>query len=120
MPAIDPLSFFFWKGPRLLIDVRPAPSFLKGSLENARSIPQDQYSSLECLRHEIQILQAGQPLHLVDDDGITAEHLSRGTTIDHLEGGYKSFKIWRDLAFDTGPPLYLLGGYSGSGKTASD
>jgi tRNA 2-selenouridine synthase SelU len=117
MPALDPVSFFFWKGPRLLIDVRPATTFLKGSLENARSISQDQYSTLEELRDQIQSLQADRPLHLIDVDGITSENLSRGTKIDYLEGGYKTFKAWRDRAFDAGPHLYLIAGYSGSGKT---
>ena len=117
MAALDPLSFFLWKEPRLLVDVRPAASFRKGSLENARSVPEDQYSNPEELLYQIQNLQAEGPLHLIDRDGTTAEYLSRGTPIKHLKGGYKTFKIWRDAAFDIGPPLYLLGGYSGSGKT---
>lgn len=117
MPALDPLSFFFWKAPRLLVDVRPAATFRKGSLENARSIPEDQYSNLEDFRYQIQNLQAEGPLHLIDRDETTAEYLSRGTPIKYLKGGYKTFKIWRDAAFEGGAPLYLLGGYSGSGKT---
>jgi len=117
MAALDPLSFFLWDGPRLLIDIRPAATFRKGSLENARSIPEDQYSNQEDLLYQIQNLQAEGPLHLIDRDGTTAEYLSRGIPIKYLKGGYKTFKIWRDFAFDAGPPLYLLGGYSGSGKT---
>ena len=49
MSALDPLSFFLWKKPRLLVDVRPAAAFRKGSLENARSIPEDQFSNHEDL-----------------------------------------------------------------------
>ena len=117
MPVLDHLSFFLWKSPRLLVDVRPGAAFGKGSLENARSIPQDQYSNLEDLLNEIQNLETKEPLHLIDQDGTTSEYLSRGSSIQYLGGGYKAFKLWRDLAFDAGPPLYLLGGYSGSGKT---
>ena len=117
MPALDPLPFFFWKKPRLLVDVRPATAFRKGSLENARSIPEDQYANQEDLLNEIKKLQDEGPLHLIDLDGTTSEYLSQGVSIKYLKGGYEAFKIWRDLAFDAGPPLYLLGGYSGSGKT---
>jgi tRNA 2-selenouridine synthase SelU len=117
MPAIDPLSFFLWKNPRLLVDVRPTAAFSKGSLDNARSIPEDQYSSHEDLLKEIKNLQREGLLHLIDRDGTASEYISHGAPIKYLKGGYEAFKIWRDLAFDAGPPLYLLGGYSGAGKT---
>ena len=117
MPALDPLSFFLWKKPRLLVDIRPAAAFRKGSLENAISIPEDKYSNHEDLLIEIKNLQDEGPLHLIDRDGTISEYLSQRAALKYLKGGYEAFKIWRDLAFDAGPPLNLLGGYTGSGKT---
>ncbi|HZB11893.1 MAG TPA: rhodanese-like domain-containing protein [Chryseolinea sp.] len=117
MPALDPTSFFFWKNPRQLIDVRHATTFLKGSIENAISIPENDYSSLEDLRYKIHNLQGGAPLHLIDRNGTTSKYLSQDSLVTYLEGGYEAFKKWRDVAFNNGPQLYLIGGYSGSGKT---
>src|SRR5688500_3909316 len=116
MPALDATSFFFWKNPRQLIDVRHATTFLKGSIENAISIPENDYSSLEDLRYKIHNLQGGAPLHLIDRNGTTSKYLSQDSLITYLEGGYEAFKKWRDVAFNNGPQLYLIGGYSGSGK----
>lgn len=117
MPALDSQSFFIWKKPRLLVDVRSAAAFRKGSFVNAISIPQDQYSSHQVLLTEIQKLQELAPLHLIDRNGTISEYLSQGSIITYLEGGYEAFKTWRDVAFNGGPQLYLIGGYSGSGKT---
>ena len=92
MPALDPLPFFLWKNPRLLVDVRPAAAFRKGSLENALSIPEDQYSNPEDLLNTIKKLQDEVPLHLIDRDGTTSEYLSQGVAIKYLKGGYEAFK----------------------------
>lgn len=101
----------------MLVDIRPAAAFRKGSLVNARSIPEDKYSNHQDLLNEIKKLLDEGPLHLIDRDGTITEYLSKSTPLKYLKGGYEAFKIWRDLAFDAGPPLYLLGGCSGSGKT---
>lgn len=117
MAALNPLTFFLWDKPRILIDVRPGAAFQKGSLENAKSMPTEEYSSIkEFINHEL-ISNTKESLHLIDLDGKTANQLSLLKPVTYLEGGYKYFKYWRERAFETGPQINVLGGYTGSGKT---
>jgi len=117
MPALDPLSFFFWDKPRILVDIRPVRSFRKGSLEGARSFPlEEHYNIAEFLNQEF-IVKSKKPLHLIDLDGKTAKDFSQLINLSYLEGGYKNFKAWREKAFEDGSQTNVLGGYTGSGKT---
>ena len=117
MPALDPISFFLWDKPRILVDIRPVGAFRKGSLEGARSIPIEEYHTIEEFFNQEFITKSEEPLHLIDLDGRTAKQLSILKPMDYLEGGYKYYKSWRDKAFETGPKINVLGGYTGSGKT---
>lgn len=117
MAAIDPLTFFLWDQPRILVDIRPYRIFRKGSLENARSMPIDEYSSFKEFLNQEMISEPGDPVHFIDLDGKTAIQLSRLMNCDYLEGGYKHYKLWREKAFETGPQINIIGGYTGSGKT---
>ena len=117
MPALDPLTFFLWDKPRLLVDIRPHNSFVNGSLENAISIPIEEYKNPEEFFNHIQIKESGLPLQMIDLDGEIAGQLSELTPSIFLEGGYKSFKTWRNNAFETGQHVKVLAGYTGSGKT---
>ena len=114
---MDPLTFFLWNKPRLLIDLRPIGAFNKGSLENAQSFPVCTDADIEHLIIKFSDNERNQSLHLIDLDGKTSEFLSKKLPIDFLEGGYKGFKQWRRQAFKIGPQIRVLSGYSGSGKT---
>jgi hypothetical protein len=118
MSAIDSLTFFHWNKPRLLIDIRPDRIFLKGSFTGARSIPAEKHNALQELSVKIQRLANNDPVHIIDQDGKIAADLSRHIAVKYLEGGYDAFKEFREKAFARGPALCLLGGYTGSGKTA--
>ncbi len=117
MSSIDPLSFFLWKDPRLLIDLRPADSFVKGSLNHAFSLPIEEQIPNDELYDRLKNLKGDKPLHLIDLKGQLARQIGEKMSIDYLEGGYKTFKKWRENAFSSGPTVYLIGGYTGSGKT---
>jgi hypothetical protein len=117
MPPIAPFDFFLWDRPRCLIDIRSAVAFGKGSLEGAISMPADAYDTLQCLVELLNKTGIDQPVHFIDLNARIAEMLSREISSDYLEGGYKAFMAWRESAFETGPPLRLLGGFTGSGKT---
>ena len=114
---LTPSKFFLWSKPRLLIDIRPSGAYNKGSLEKAQSFPIISESDM-C--HFIKRFSSNNktfPLHLIDVDGKSAEYLSTKIDADYLEGGYKFFKKWRNKAFESGPPIRVLCGFTGSGKT---
>jgi len=117
MPSLDPISFFKWDKPRILIDIRPENAFRKGSLEKAISIPVEGYCNVEQFLNQKIITHSGKPVHLIDLDGETAKQLSGFIPAIYLEGGYRNFKSWRNKTFETGPQINVLGGYTGSGKT---
>lgn len=117
MAALDPISFFLWDKPRILVDIRPHKTFLKGSLENAKSIPIEEYHTFEEFLNHKFITKSNYHIQIIDLDGKTAMQLSKLKSFDFLEGGYKNFKLWRDKAFEKGPQINVLGGYTGSGKT---
>lgn len=117
MPTLEPISFFKWNKPRILIDIRPENAFRKGSLEKARSIPFEEYYTVEKFLNQKIITHASEPIHIIDQDGETAKQLSEFVPMIYLEGGYKNFKSWRNRVFETGPQINILGGYTGSGKT---
>ena len=117
MPALNPKSFFLWDKPRILVDIRPIGAFRKGSMESARSNPIEEYHNIDEFLNQEFINNSKEPLHLIDLDGKMAKQLSILKPLDYLEGGYKYFKSWREKAFETGPQINVLGGYTGSGKT---
>ena len=43
---ISPASFFNWKDPRIIVDIRPSGSFAKGSFSGAKSIPKENFEEL--------------------------------------------------------------------------
>ena len=111
------LTFFLWNKPRLLFDIRPAGAFNRGSLEHAQSFPIVKDTDVENFINQLSSNNQKLPLHLVDLDGNTAKLLSNRIEADYLEGGYKSFKTWRNNVFQDGPQIKVLCGFSGSGKT---
>ena len=117
MSAVPPSKFFTWNKPRVLIDIRPAGAFQKGSLQGARSLQVDNSHGVRGFSEKIPKISAIQPLHLIDQNGSIATQLCQSMELKFLHGGYKHFKIWRDQEFATGPPVFVLGGYTGSGKT---
>jgi len=117
MAKLDPKTFFLWDQPRLLIDIRDGNSFLKGSLDNAISAPLAESESSYDLVNKIPKPGSGQDVHLMDHDGRRSAELSREMDVNFLEGGYRFFKAWRESAFEKGPRIRILGGYTGSGKT---
>ena len=115
---LDPSTFFHWDKPRTLIDVRRIRAFKKGSLAGALSCPitiDDEITDLQKLSEH----SSGHfTVHIIDDDGTTAAHLSHYHNIQYLEGGYKNFIKWREATFTRiGSPLKVLCGKTGSGKT---
>jgi hypothetical protein len=117
MPPIDPISFFLWDRPRILVDIRPVGAFRKGSLEGAISFPVENLRTKEEFMNQEFVSKSMEPLHLIDLDGKTAKQLSKFKPVDYLRGGYKYFKSWREEVFKKGPQIKVLGGYTGSGKT---
>lgn len=113
---LRPSSFYNWKEQRTIVDIRPAGAFDKGSLRNAISIPIENFPSKHELIHALTT-RISPPVHLIDLDGSLAEEISNETKIPFLLGGYRSFKQWRNGVFSSGPPVILLGGRTGSGKT---
>lgn len=109
-------SFFHWKDPRIIIDLRPIRAFRKGSFRKAVSLPMENFTTVTELMVELRKKEKC-PIHLLDLDGSLAESISKEMDIYYLGGGYKSFQSWRDKIFSSGPPLILLGGKTGSGKT---
>ncbi len=117
MPSIDPITFFLWDKPRILVDIRPVGAFRKGSLVDARSFPVEDFLTMEEFLNQEFVTKSKEPLHLIDLDGETAKQLSKFKPVDYLNGGYKYFKSWREGAFKNGPQIKVIGGYTGSGKT---
>ena len=115
---LDPLTFFHWDKPRLLIDVRKTKSFKKGSFAGAISCPVKKGEKIDTLKNLSKFSSGHVPVHIFDDDGNTAVSLSQYYNIQYLEGGYERFIKWREEAFtNNGPPLKIICGNTGSGKT---
>lgn len=117
MAPIAPADFFLWDAPRRLIDIRSADAFGRGSLDGAISSPADSHDTLQGLGQHLHDRRLDPPIHFIDLNGTTAAVLARHLSSDYLEGGYEAFRVWRENAFEAGPSVRLLGGYSGSRKT---
>jgi len=117
MPELEPRVFFLWDQPRLLLDVRPTHAFQKGSLKEAISFPAEQFDTPQRFIDSLKAIKTNAPLHLIDQDGQIASMLLHHIPLDYLRGGYKAYKTWREEAFGNGAPLFVLGGFTGSGKT---
>jgi tRNA 2-selenouridine synthase len=114
---LSPELFFNWKDYRIVVDLRPSDAFIKGSFFNAMSIPAENFNSYSGLTTALKNLQGKTPVHLVDGRGEIVNHLIKDTNFYCLEGGYTSFKMWRENMFLKGPPIAVIGGKTGSGKT---
>ncbi|MGI9544539.1 MAG: rhodanese-like domain-containing protein, partial [Cyclobacteriaceae bacterium] len=117
MSSISPSEFFKWDRPRLLVDIRPIGAFLKGSIQGAISLPIVGQDPVEDFRRYAKSSSISRPLHLIDQHGRIASQLCHDKHSKFLQGGYKNFKAWRNKQFEEGPPVSVLGGYTGSGKT---
>lgn len=114
---LSPHSFFHWQGDRTIVDIRPANAFVKGSFSGALSLPSEHFASCSDLIAALKNINEKRPVHLIDLDGTFAVQVLNDIDLYSLEGGYKSFRIWREWAFSLGPPIGVVGGKTGSGKT---
>lgn len=117
IPLLSPEKFYRWKEPRTIADLRSSGSFKKGSLTGAISIPADHFPTEDLLIAELNKIAESASVHLIDYDGSLTSRISENINVSFLEGGYKAFKKWRETAFSSGPPVVLLAGKTGSGKT---
>jgi hypothetical protein len=114
---LAPDTFFNWPGPRILMDIRPAAVFVKGSLAGAVSVPVESFSTWDIFTAALQEHIPKQAVHVIDMDGKLAAPLAADKGVFCLAGGYRAFKSWRQAVFSSGPPIGLVGGKTGSGKT---
>jgi tRNA 2-selenouridine synthase SelU len=109
--------FFNWQGARIIIDIRPADVFVKGSFAGAVSIPVENGSTWDLLTAEIKKNAGKQPIHIMDHNGSMTASFAEETDVFCLQGGYQAFKNWRHAVFSAGPPVGMIAGKTGSGKT---
>jgi hypothetical protein len=114
---LAPDTFFNWPAPRILMDIRPAAVFVKGSLAGAVSVPVESLSTWDIFTAALQEHIPMQAVHVIDTDGKLAALLAADEGVFCLAGGYRAFQRWRQAVFSSGPPIGLVGGKTGSGKT---
>lgn len=114
---LAPDAFFNWPGPRILMDIRPAAVFVKGSMAGAVSVPVISFGTWEIFAAALQEHLPKQAVHVIDTDGKLTAPLAADKEVFCLAGGYRAFQRWRQAVFASGPPIGLLGGKTGSGKT---
>ena len=114
---ISPASFFNWKDPRIIVDIRPSGSFAKGSFSGAKSIPKENFEELSDFIAVIKSLHNVNPVHIIDQCGEISDLIKEEGNLACLKGGYNAFKIWREEAFLNGPPIAIIAGKTGCGKS---
>ncbi|GEM_PF-2527837 len=119
MSDIEPFEFFTWKSPRILLDIRPIPLYLKGSIKHAISFSLIESNIIRLKRFVDKLKESKKdyPVHLIDQKGLVAEEISHEISGYYLKGGYAGFREWRKNAFNEESKLFVIGGYTGSGKT---
>ncbi|WP_221392473.1 hypothetical protein [Dyadobacter sp. NIV53] len=115
--GLSPFCFFNFKNNRTIIDLRPADSYTKGSFPKAVSVPFQEIISSVQFAEIINEMQLPGAIHLMDAKGDISEKLATQNGFDYLEGGFNAFKIWRQNVYVSGPPIGIIAGKTGSGKT---
>lgn len=102
----------------VLIDLRSREAFLKGSLPGSISFPAGDYVSVKELLKTIAEKWPARIVHVFDRHGELSEFMSvDGAAIHYLNGGYSAYTAWQNAIFMNDPPIIILGGNAGSGKT---
>ncbi|HEX5024061.1 MAG TPA: hypothetical protein VFV68_02265, partial [Agriterribacter sp.] len=114
---VSPSAFFNWRSNRTIIDIRPAYVFMKGSFPGAISFASEKFHSPANLFECLVKMHFPAPVHLIDTDGSIATHVPTHNNFDFLEGGYRAYQQWRDHIYAVGPPVGIISGKTGSGKT---
>lgn len=113
---LPPPAFFSWKIKRYIVDIRPAAVFSRENFPGALSVPAAQSGSVPALLIHLRKKYAPAPIHIIDTDGSIAAVLAP-YGMDCLEGGYNAFQHWRDNIYTGGPPIAVVAGKTGCGKT---
>lgn len=117
MHPLDPHEFFVYEKERLLVDMRTRELYEQGSLPGAISLPLLKAPSFAAYFKEVVGKAKGNPIHLYDQEGSRVHKLPESDELFYLDGGFKAFQTWKTHCFESHFSLFVIGGYTGSGKT---
>lgn len=101
----------------VLLDLRSAARFRKGTLPDALSFPGEELENPEGLSQLIVQRWPSQTVRVFDQEGESENLLRSFGQVQYLQGGYAAYLRWQDELFRKGPRVIILGGKAGTGKT---
>jgi tRNA 2-selenouridine synthase SelU len=108
---------FYISESSVLLDLRSVARFTKGTLPGAVSFPVEEHQQHGEIRKLIAQQWPAQLVRVFDEKGAYETLFRSPDGIHYLQGGYSAYLRWQDELFREGPPIIILGGKAGAGKT---